>query len=55
MIFNCGWCKKEIDYMWLTREGLCPECAEKSLAQDRQLQKQIDDKKAMREASRIRR
>lgn len=36
MIFNCGWCKREIDYMWLTN-GLCPECAEKSREQDRKL------------------
>ena len=30
MIVKCGWCNEEIHYMWLTKEGLCPKCAEKA-------------------------
>ena len=29
MVRKCGRCPKEVHYMELTREGLCPECAEK--------------------------
>ena len=40
LTFQCRWCSKMLHYMEFTRQGLCPECALKSLAQDGQLQKQ---------------
>ena len=29
MVRKCGRCPRRVHYMWLTREGLCTDCAEK--------------------------
>ena len=43
MMRKCGWCPRELHYMEFPKGGLCPECAARSLEQDRQLREKIGE------------